>query len=252
MCSLRKCVICRTFISQLNYFVQFTIQSQFVFKFFPLKRCTCDRHDSNWITLADLCYLIFPQIFHRVAVFFFFFFFRTTSWTTWHAVVAHCHANDFCAIARRGRVPSTWSRARAWEKDPGMSTRLSNPFSPRIWVLAFSSLSSFSSAPRVFSSLCLPLSPLLGEENWDRSKISKEISRFLNLFQKNNLSDSRSVSSRKAWSLLFIFDACHWNARRLGVGGCSMRTSGSLPFLRIERHRIPSDFPIASDHRAWI
>ena len=82
MCSLRKCVICRTFISQLNYFVQFTIQSQFVFKFFPLKRCTCDRHDSNWITLADLCCLIFPQIFHRVAVFFFFFFFRTTSWTT--------------------------------------------------------------------------------------------------------------------------------------------------------------------------
>lgn len=46
-----------------------------------------------------------------------------------HAALAHCHANDFCATTKEASdVDVLDLRTRAWEKDSGTSTRLSNVF----------------------------------------------------------------------------------------------------------------------------
>lgn len=80
------------------------------------------------------------------------FFFRPTSYAMRHAALAHCHANDFCATTKEASdVDVLDLRTRAWEKDSGTSTRLSQPF---LRVFGFSS-------SRLFLAAFLFLSPLV-------------------------------------------------------------------------------------------
>lgn len=109
--------------------------------------------DARWPTVRAAR---FPTGFFRVDAH---FFFRSTSYAARHAALAHCHANDFCATTKEASdVDVLDLRTRAWEKDSGTSTRLSNPFSAYLGscLLACSSSLSFSyrrSYPNSSSSL---------------------------------------------------------------------------------------------------